>query len=155
MAEEETPQAPSESEEALLGSIPVKLQKSGVVVHVEPWGIRTGRRVLGRIKDVMQLARVADGNITIDTIVDAGYDEAVQVVAESLHWDADELEEKADLADFVALLEAVIRVNFIDRPGMAKNVMSLLGLLNKMTGGPDDEDEEPETLTPSPPPSSS
>jgi hypothetical protein len=166
MAEETAAEAVEEgsspSEEALLGERDVKLS-NGSVIYIGPWGVRTGQRMMRRLKflfEIYQKTR-SGGGFDLGEFMFDSYDEIVDMVAGTIGVEIEELynEDKYLLEDFIALVEAIIRVNFIERPGLRKNLESLLQLLigtidQVMPEGAEEELEAP-ILTPSQEPSSS
>jgi hypothetical protein len=153
----------SESEEALLGERDVRLA-NGKVVHIGPWGIQTGKRMMRRVRflfEVYQKTRDGGGGFDLGEFLFDSYDEIVDMVAGTIKVKTEELydESKYLLEDLIALVESVIRVNFIERPGLRKNLESLLqlavGTLDQVMPEGAEEAAESPTPTPTQEPSSS
>lgn len=121
-----------DSEEVLLGVTVVQLELGGDV-HLRPWGIRSAKRMMSRIKTIFMLA-FGGNTLDIAVLLDSSYDEIVAMVAATIDVEVDVLydETKYTLTDLLALIDGIIKVNFTDRPGLIKNVQSLMGTLNML-----------------------
>lgn len=122
------------SEEAILGTLSVPLELGGAV-ELRPWGIRTGRRMMGRLKVIMQIVfGLNDGGLNLAVLLESSYGEVVAMTAASMGVEVTELEDetKYTLADLFALVDGVIKINFTERPGLLKNAQSLLGTLQEI-----------------------
>lgn len=151
------------SEEALLGEIEVPLELGGAA-FIKPWGIKTARRMMRRIKIILTIGLgAASGNLDMADILDSSYGEILSLVSDSLGITVEELEDedKYTLADLLAIIDAIVRVNFLERPGLLKNFNGLLVTINtlipqeavaKAASDAEASEKSSETPTPSPQP---
>ena len=139
------------AEDVLFHGKEVPLVRGGYIV-VNPWGIKTGRRIMVRIKTVLAMFRTASaGDLDLGAILDGSYDEAVSIVADSIGVEISELEDSSKfvLEDLLGLLKAIIEVNFLERPQFMEK---LIGLFKMMDMESTTEEAETEK-TPETPPS--
>ena len=139
------------AEDVLFHGKQIPIARGGYIV-VNPWGIKTGRRIMVRIKTVLTMFRAATaGDLDLGAILDGSYDEAVYIVAESIGIEVSELEDPSKflLEDLLGLLKAIIEVNFLERPQFMEK---LIGLFRMLDMEPTTEEAETET-TPETPPS--
>lgn len=140
----------SESTEAVLGEVDVRTAR-GETFHVRPWGVKTGGRLMRRIQVVLTMAEMArKGDVDFGALLSGAWNEVLGVVADSVGVGTDDLEddERFALEDVINLVEAIVRVNFVERPGLGKAVAALTTTFERLTA-------ETETPTSTPPPSSS
>lgn len=152
---------PASSVDVLFPGKDVKLA-SGEYLHVKPWGISMSRRMLSRIKTVIRMLTVArGGDMGLEQLIEESYDEVLGILADSLGLTSEQLldDDRFLLEDFFALLDAVITVNFVERPQMGEKLLGLLGKLEVLVPAPKAATEEAAATeapeTPSEGPSSS
>lgn len=137
-----------------MGEAHVQLERGGSA-YVRPWGIRTGRRMMKRIRTMVTVgASAARGNLDLGLLLEASYDEIVGLVADTINVPVDDLMDddgKYTLADFMAILEAIIRVNFVERPGLVKNLEGLFATASRLIEGGEADEASPTTGMPRPP----
>lgn len=158
MTEETMEREESTSTEALLGEAVVTTSR-GRTIYIRPWGVKTSRRIVARLRTVLRMMLVArDGGSTLPQLIDSSWDELVGITADSVGLSVEELEDDEQflLEDLLSMIDAIIRVNFIERPGLAKNLMGLLATLDRLgVGKGADTETEAATAEHSPKPSSS
>lgn len=101
----------------------------GEVLYLKTWGVRTGMLMLQRIKTMLLIATQAQsGSLDLNGLMASSGEELVGIVADSFRIKVAELEDEDRFLfeDFLFMLSEVVRVNFVERPGM---VAKLLGLL--------------------------
>jgi hypothetical protein len=128
-----TPEETSPAEEVMLKEIAVKLS-DGETYYTRPWGIKTGRRMAGRLKAVWLLFQAAQGgNKSLGELLEASYDELVHVAADSIGVSYKKLNTDDYLIeDLLLVLNAVARINFVERPALGKVTSELLITIEKM-----------------------
>lgn len=120
---------------------------AGEKLVVNPWGIKTGRKMMGRIKTIMMLFRtISGGEMGLEELLETSYDELVSIAGDSVGVPHTEFmdEKRFLLEDLIAILSTVIEVNFTNRPEFVVKMTTLFGLLSKMTGREDDPEETTE-----------
>lgn len=137
-------QETSASEEAVIGEAEFTTS-FGEQLFLKPWGWTTAKRLVGSMRQMLTVAASAaqGGNLDIASIALSLGDEVTILLAASAR---DQLGGRLTPADFededrfayddvLGLLNAVVRVNFIDRPGARKNLEALLGTVGEMFPG--------------------
>lgn len=145
------------AEDVLFHGKEVKLV-SGEYIAVNPWGVKTGQRMMARIKTIFILYRtLSGGEGGLEELLDTSYTELVSIAADSIKLKMKDLEDETrfTLEDLISILSAIVEVNFTSRPEFVAKIKTLFGLLNEMMGGGGDEKAEEETTTSSPSPESS
>jgi len=147
-----------DAQEILLGSVEVRCS-GGEIFSIRPWGIRTGRKMIARIKTMLLVAANAvKGGLDLGSLMASSYDEIVGIVADTVGLTTKDLEDEGRflLEDLFSLAEAILRVNFVERPGLSKNLLRLLATSEKafVPQGAEQIEADP-SMTPSPKPSSS
>jgi len=142
----------SNSTEALVGALEVPMAMSGVH-FARPWGIKTARKMVTRIKVLFALYQVVkeSGMSGVTALIDNSFDEVVGIVCDSYDITQEDLEDESKylMEDLFALVEGLIRVNFIDRPGMVEKFLSLIDSMNVLVDqGEEPPSEENLSLTP-------
>lgn len=146
---------PTVTEDVLLGEQEVKVSQGRRYV-IAPWGIRTGRRLMGRLNTVLRMVAVAAGEGNLQRLLEECYDEIVGIVADTIDVPQSEFETDFELSDLLSLVNAILDVNFLARPGgneLGKAIEGLVARMDKMM--PAEEPPVSETATLSEPPSSS
>ncbi len=130
-----------EAEDTLLKEIEVTLA-NGVKLQFRPWGVSTGKRVMKRVNLVVAMfSAVSGGNVNLVEMVAGAADECVQLVADSAKVEVSEIDnDEVEMADLVDCLDAIVRINFLERPRLGKSLTTLMGSMNKLMS----EDEVPE-----------
>ncbi len=151
----------SVSEQALLGVVDVELT-DGRHIDLRPWGIKSGKRMLRQIVAMLTIGsavQVEDGESRIPVIMERYADDLIKMIAETLKVSVAELEDedKYTFGDMIGLMNGIITVNFLSRPGrrLVKNLEALFETLEKISsvteeGAPASETTETETETPTP-----
>jgi len=115
------------AEEVLFHGQEVRLA-SGERIVVNPWGVKTGRRMMRRVKTLWQIYRdTARGKLDLEQLLAESYDEVVSIVADSIGLKLADLEDERRflLEDVVALATAVVEVNFTKRPEFVAKLVAL------------------------------
>jgi hypothetical protein len=149
---------PSIAEQVLLHfERDVKLT-TGETVVVRPWGVKTFTRMSRRINTVISLFLVAyqGKGEGLKELIANSYEELVGIAAESIGWDFERLyDDKFMLEDVVKILNAVVELNFTERPELGKAITVLAEQVQKVIGQVPIDEEEMEAETSEKPSSSS
>lgn len=130
----------------------VELQ-SGRKVVVRQWDIETGAVLTPRVVRMMQRMQEAGlaGTVEIAEIIGVAIHECKPIVAETIGWTEDELDQRASMDDFFDLFQAVIDTSLMreDGGGALKKIVGLAAALVPLAGlqqpGPSTSSSEPDT----------
>jgi hypothetical protein len=129
---------------------------NGERIAVNPWGIKTGRRMVRRVKTIWRIYRdVSRGAIDLEQLLEDSYGEVVSLVADSIGLSIQDLEDESRFLfeDLVVLVTAIVEVNFTGRPEFTAKLLALFRQVGK---GAEDGQSIPATPTSdSQPPSNS
>lgn len=143
----------SVSEQALAGVVSVELS-SGVTIDLRPWGFKTGKRMMRQIVSMLTVGSALQaeaGESRVGLIMEKYADDLLRMISETIEVPTADLEDetKYDLADFFGLMDGIVKVNFLSRPGrrLTKNLLALFGTLDKITTATVGGETQPETTT--------
>lgn len=116
--------------------------QSGRKVVVRQWDIETGSVLTARVVKMMERLREegvsggANGEIEIGQILQVALAECVGIVAETIGWTEEQLNERASMDDFYDLLQAVIDTSLVrpDGGGALGKIVGLAGVLAPLAG---------------------
>jgi hypothetical protein len=117
---------------------------SGERIFVNPWGVKTGRRMIRRVKVIWQVYRdAARGQLDLEQLLDSSYDELIAIVADSIGVKASDLEDEGRflLEDVLALLAAIVEVNFTKRPEFMAKALALFRAFEGPAEGAETKDQ--------------
>lgn len=123
--------------EVLFPFVDVELQ-SGRKVAVRQWDIETGAVLTPRVVRLMDKLREAglSGEVELEDLMRVAVVECKGLVAGTIGWTVNELDQRASYIDFLALLQAVIDTSLVrpDGEGALKKIVDLAGALGPLAG---------------------
>ncbi len=123
--------------EVLFPFVDVELQ-SGRKVTVRQWDIETGAVLTPRVVKLMDKLREAGlaGEVELEDLLRVAVVECKALVAGTVGWTVDQLDQRASYLDFLSLLQAVIDTSLVrpDGDGALKKIVDLAGALGPLAG---------------------